>query len=91
MEYTQLTNAQVVDIRRQKLLEIEAEHARLALDLSLAAGVGVQTDQVAQGRANLSLLERQHKTLHDLMFPPAETGGEAVSDNGAKAPVNVAV
>jgi hypothetical protein len=82
MEYSQLTNAQITDIRRQKLLEIEAEHARLALDLDLAGKVGLQTEQVAQGRANLALLERQHRSLHDLMFPPVDPAD--VSNNGPK-------
>ncbi len=71
MKYLQLTTGQLVDIRRQKLLEIEAEHARLALDLELAAAVQIATESVAQGKANLSLLERQHTVLREMMNPPA--------------------
>jgi hypothetical protein len=79
MDYTQLTESQIKDIRRQKLLEIEAEHARLALDLELAAGVGLANEQVSTGKANLAMLERQHTTLVDLLSPPEP------SPNGADA------
>lgn len=70
MDYRQLTDAQLAETRRQKLLEIEAEHARLALDLELADGVGLVSEQVVQGRANLALLERQHRLLSDIISPP---------------------
>ncbi len=89
MDYTQLTPAQVDDIRRQKLLQIEAEHATLALDLQLADGVEMVNDQVETGRANLSLLERQHADLLRLMAPPASpNGAEPVATVPAAEPVH---
>lgn len=88
MDYMQLTDAQLADVRRQKLLEIEAEHARLALDLDLASVVGMENEQVALAKTNLMALERQHQTLRELLAPPSADP----SDNGAvsAAPVPAA-
>lgn len=83
MRYSQLTDDQLAEIRRQKLLQIEAEHATLALDLQLADGVEMVNEQVAQGRANLSLLERQHADLLKLMAPPASPNGSSPTAVGS--------
>lgn len=83
MNYKVLTDAQLADVRRQKLVQIEAEYAALALDLELAATINLTTEQVAQGKANLALLDHQHQALCDLMWPPAAEP----SNNGATAPV----
>lgn len=86
MEYKSLNASQLDEIRKQKLLEIEAEHARLLLDLELAAGVGLQGEQVAQGKVNVALLERQHRALSELIWPPPPpepAGGP--SGNGSEA------
>ena len=80
MDYKLLTDDQLTEVRRQKLVQIEAEHAALALDLELAAEVNLATEQVAQGRANLLLLERQHRALSLIMWPPQPS---ATSDNGS--------
>lgn len=79
MEYALLTSAQHTEVRRQKLLELEAEHARLALDLKLAEAVGLKSEQVAIARANLALVERQHQVLREVMAPPAAEP----TDNGS--------
>jgi hypothetical protein len=82
MDYKMLTDDQLADVRRNKLVQIEAEHAALSLDLELAAEVNLATEQVAQGRANLLLLERQHRVLSDIMWPPVEPSGNGLTARG---------
>jgi hypothetical protein len=84
MNYGQLTDAQRGEIHRQKLAQIEVEHYRLALDLKLAAAVGVENEQVARGRADLALLEGQRKALIDIIAPdPGEPSGNGLTARGA--------
>lgn len=81
MDYRQLTDDESHEIRAQKLHAIEIDHARLTLDIELAARVGMTGgDSVDQARANLSILERQHADLLDIMSPPApvEPSGNGV-------------
>lgn len=85
MDYKMLTDVQLAEVRRQKLVQIEAEHAALALDLELADGVGLQSEQVAQGKANLLLLERQHRDLSNIMWPPQPTDA---ANNGSTSTAN---
>lgn len=72
-EYRHLTPDQQAGICHQKLLELEAEHARLALDLRLAAATGIENENVVAARGQLDLLARQIEILGDWISPPALT------------------
>lgn len=72
-DYRHLTPDQQAQICHQKLLELEAEHARLALDLRLAAATGIENENVVAGRGRLDLLVRQIEVLGDWIEPPALT------------------
>lgn len=69
-EYRLLTARQIAEIHQRKLLELEAEHARLELDLRLAAASGIENDNVTEARAQLELLAQQIATLISWITPP---------------------
>lgn len=63
MQYRLVTSDHVRQIQERKLADVEAEHATLSLDLSLADLVGIDNDAVAQARAQLMMLDVQHAAL----------------------------
>lgn len=63
MHYHRLTPEQMANIHEHKLLELEAEHAALTLDVRLAGVVGLDNESVAQARLHLNILEAQHAAL----------------------------
>lgn len=87
MDYKTLTADQLATIRQDKLLAIEADHARITLDVQLAARVGItEGESIAQAKANLALLERQHADLLAIIDPPAGDPLPVAANNGATAP-----
>lgn len=83
MDYRLLNDGQKQQIARQRLLELEAEHARLALDLRISAATGVENDNVVAGRNQLDLLAKQVETLASWITTEDQPlRGEVVPDNG---------
>lgn len=70
MGYHRLTDIQLTGIANQKLLELEAEHARLELDIRVSKATGIENDNVAAGEEQLDLLVRQIATLASWIMPP---------------------
>lgn len=73
MDYVTLGAADLVNLQRRKLAEIETEHATLDLDLRLAAIAGIDNAAVAQGHAQLMMLDAQHAALCAWLDRPALT------------------
>lgn len=69
-EYRLLSAQQQAQIASQKLLDLEAEHARLELELRLAAATGVENENVTAARGQLELLVQQVATLTSWIIPP---------------------
>jgi hypothetical protein len=63
MRYRFLTDAHHDQIRQQKMLDLEAAHARLSLDLDLAQAAGVATEVVAPLVADLAVVTAQIDAL----------------------------
>lgn len=63
MIYHRLTPEHMAQVHERKLLELEAEHAALALELRLADVVALDNQSVAQARVHLDILEAQHAAL----------------------------
>lgn len=80
-EYRLLNAQHLAEIAQQRLFDLEAEHARLALDLRLAHATGVENDQVAKGEERLALLVQQIATLTSWTIPAPEAP-PTVSTNG---------
>lgn len=86
MDYRTLIADDHDQLAQQKLRAIEVEHARLALDLRIAAKAGItEGDQITALRANLAGLERQHVELVDEMEPVPVPRSADNGDNGSSA------
>lgn len=79
-EYRMLSLRQQADIATRKLLELEAEHARLELELRLAHATGIENDSVHAAQEQLDILVRQIATLTSWLIPAPETVVEAPSN-----------
>ena len=78
MDYRFLTAAEAAQICRQKALELEVEHARLALDIRLAEASGIDNDNVTQAKGQLAILVVQMEALASwthAALSPAGTNG----------------
>lgn len=90
MDYTLLTDAQRQQIALRKLLDLEAEHAGMELDIRLALSSGVDNDNVTQAQQQLAVLARQIDLLRTWVLPPSPevddesivTDDDLVSSNG---------
>ena len=69
MNYRLLNQDQKFGIRRQKLLELEAEHYRLDLELRIAASSAIENDNVKVAREQLDILNQQIETLVAWLAP----------------------
>jgi hypothetical protein len=67
MDYQMLTDVHHVEIRRGKLLDLEATHARQTLDASLAEQAGAAPEQLAQVFMEIAFVTRQIELLRELM------------------------
>lgn len=98
MRYRTVTEADVEELRRRKLRELELEHAGLALELRLAEIAGLDNAAVANARAHIDVLTVEHAVLiadlgldapamtveaHD---PPAEPGEEETDAPSSQPP-----
>lgn len=73
MGYHLLNAKQQAEIYHRKLLELEAEHVRLELELRLADAADIENDSVVEARSQLDVLVRQMATLASWIMPaPAE-------------------
>lgn len=72
MDYRKLTGDQVRDIHDQKLLDLEAAHARLTLDARLAEAAGIPAEQIAPTRRDIAIITAQADALAELMDPAPE-------------------
>lgn len=74
VNYRILNNGHIERIEADKLLQLEAEHARLSLDLRLARATGVQNENVAAADQQLALLVEQIATLTSWITPAPPEG-----------------
>lgn len=81
-EYRLLTQRQQAEIAHRKLLELEAEHARLELDIRLSKATGIENDSVATAEEHLVVLVQQMATLTSWLTPPPVEDEVPVSENG---------
>lgn len=84
MDYQLLTAKQQAQIAHQKLLDLEAEHARLELDLRLAVATGIENDNVEAAKGQLEVLVQQIATLTSWLIPPPDEDAVGRS-NGQRA------
>lgn len=82
--YRFLSKAQLAAIWDNKVLELEAEHARLALDLRLARATNVENESVDTAQKHLNVLVAQMAALTSWMSPEPEQI-ELANSNGARA------
>lgn len=82
MDYSLLGPSELNKIGRQKLLELEAEHARLDLDLRLAHATGIDNDNVTAATNQLAILVQQIATLTSWLTPAPIAEPSDVSANG---------
>lgn len=83
MNYRLLTETQLAQIVQRRLLDLEAEHARLDLDVRLAKATGVDNDNVTAAVNQLELLVEQIAVLVSWSMPrPVDDVVEA-SSNGS--------
>jgi hypothetical protein len=80
MDYRLLTNDHLTSIRHQKLLDLEANHARLALDVELAQGAGATDQQVASTLRDMIFIEAQVHLLLQLLAPKAKPAPDVVDE-----------
>lgn len=71
-EYHQLNENGLQEIRRQKVLQLEIEHARIDLDLRLARATGLQTEEMAVAEGHMRIIEEQIAMLLSWMKPVPE-------------------
>jgi hypothetical protein len=84
MDYTLLTQAQKDQISLRKLLDLEAEHFGLEMDVKVALSTGVDNDNVTAAQQQIALLAQQINLMRSWVLPP-HSDGEAeveVSSNG---------
>lgn len=84
MDYHLLTGKQREQISLKRLLDMEAEHAGLELDIRIALSTGVNNDNLTGAQQQLALLARQIELLHTWLTPPP------VDEDTDKVPVDVA-
>ena len=82
MNYRLLSQAQLTQIIQQRMLDLEAEHFRLELDVRLAKATGVNNDNVTAAVDQLKLLEEQVAVLTSWTTPRPDDV-EKVSSNGS--------
>lgn len=63
--YARLTKDQEREIREQKLLQVEAEHFQLSMEVELAGAAGIENAQVDEARTRLAMLEIQVHLLRE--------------------------
>lgn len=80
--YRLLTVRQLAEISERKLFDLEAEHARLDLEIRLARATGIDNEQVTGAEGQLELLVHQIVTLTAWLTPPPLDA----PSNGHKAP-----
>jgi cytidylate kinase len=78
VNYLLLTDAQQGQIALRRLLELEAEHAGIDLDLRLAAAAGIENDVVVNARNQATILARQIAILTSWIQPPAQDQEEQI-------------
>lgn len=81
MDYTLLTDAQRQQISLRKLLDLEAEHCGMDLDIRLALFTGVDNDNVLKAQQQLALLDRQINLLRAWTLPPGDDDDPIVTDD----------
>jgi hypothetical protein len=69
MDYLLLTDEQKNQIALRRLLDLEAEHNGLELDIRLATASGVENENVERARNQTVILERQISTLVSWVQP----------------------
>lgn len=81
MDYTLLTDTQRQQIALRKLLDLEAEHAGMELDIRLALSTGVVNDNVTNAQQQFVLLGRQIELLRSWVLPPQTDEDSVVPDH----------
>lgn len=89
MDYRLLTNDHLTSIRHQKLLDLEANHARFALDVELAQGAGATDQQVASTLRDMIFVEAQIHLLLQLLAPRRELAPTEPADEPAPVQAEV--
>jgi len=70
MDYTLLTQGQKDQIALRKLLDLEAEHYGLEMDVKVAISTDVHNDNVINAQQQVILLARQINLLRSWLLPP---------------------
>lgn len=79
MDYLLLTSEQKSQISLRKLLDLEAEHFGLEMDIKIALATGVDNDNVTAAQQQIVLLSRQIDLVRSWVLPPT-SDAEAETD-----------
>lgn len=76
MDYLLLTQEQKSQISLRKLLDLEAEHFGLEMDVKVALTTGVENENVVAAQQRLVLLARQIDLVRSWLMPAHEEPAE---------------
>lgn len=82
IEYHIFNGSHLQQLQEQKLGELEAEHARITMELKLAGLSGIENSSVDQARSQLAIVEVQHTAVASWLDLEADTVPEAANEDG---------
>lgn len=76
IDYHVFNGTHLMRMQQQKLAELEAEHAKITMELRLAEVAGIENDSVEQARSQLAIVEVQHTAVVSWLGISAPDGDE---------------